>query len=168
MGAFVAKSDFGSIKIYSCNNINKNLWNTGVYTVFNSKFRIFVFVGTLSVYLRGYISSRADIDLCLCPSKVYASGNVEASLNLQVNGGASASLLVRHNPVKCSFKILQEKVLFSCILDLAGFCRNLAGILCKIPARFRRILQDLAGMQEKGPFLVRSCKSVYWVINVLN
>ena len=96
LGAFVAKSDFGSIKIGSCNNINKNLWNTGVYTVFNSRFRIFVFVGTLSVYLRGSISSRADIDLCVCPSKVYASGNVDPSLSLRVNGGASASLLVSH------------------------------------------------------------------------
>ena len=45
----------------------------------------------------------------------------------------------------------------------AGSCRilHLAGILCKIPARFHRILQDLVGMQEKGPFLVRSCKSVF-------
>ena len=28
-------------------------------------------------------------------------------------------------------------------------------------ARSYKILQDLAGLQEKGPFLVRSCKSVF-------
>ena len=56
--------------------------------------------------------------------------------------------------------------------DLAGFCRNLAGFLHKIPARFlqnparsRRILQDLVGVQEKKTF---SCKILqerfYWDI----
>ena len=54
---------------------------------------------------------------------------------------------------------------------LQEFYKNLAGILCKIPAGFlqnptrsHRILQDLAGMQEKRAF---SCKILqehfYWV-----
>ena len=41
------------------------------------------------------------------------------------------------------------------------FCRNLAQNCCKIPAKSRKILQDLAGMQEKGPFLVRSCTCIF-------
>ena len=58
---------------------------------------------------------------------------------------------------------------------LQEFCRNLAGFLHEIPARFlqnptrsRKIPQDLArsckilqGCKKKGPFLARSCKSVF-------
>ena len=75
-------------------------------------------------------------------------------------------------------QIFQEKVLFSCIparsQDLAGSCgilqescRNIVQDSCKIPAKSLKILQDptrshkIAGMQEVGPFLGRSCKSVF-------
>ena len=59
---------------------------------------------------------------------------------------------------KCSCKILQEGVLFSCIPARS----------CKIPAKSHKILQDpagsckiLQGCKKKGPFLVRSCKSIF-------
>ena len=48
--------------------------------------------------------------------------------------------------------------------DLVGFCRNFVQDSCKIPQDPEgscKILQDLAGMQEKDPFLVRSCKSIF-------
>ena len=84
-------------------------------------------------------------------------------------------------PIKHSCKILHEKVFFlaslqdlarSCriLRDLAGLCRNLAGILHKIPARFlqnparsciAKYCKILQGCKKKGPFLIRSCKSVF-------
>ena len=80
-------------------------------------------------------------------------------------------------PVKRSCKFLHEKVFFlaslqdlarSCriLRDLAGLCRNLTQNSCKIPAKsckilHCKILQNLAGMQEKRSFLIRSCKSVF-------
>ena len=70
-------------------------------------------------------------------------------------------------------KILQDSV-GSCGV-LQESCRILARNSCKIPARFlqnptrsRKIQQDLArsckimqGCKKKGPFLARSCKSVF-------
>ena len=41
------------------------------------------------------------------------------------------------------------------------FCRNLAQNFSKIPAKSRKILRDLAGMQEKRTFLVRSCRNIF-------
>ena len=93
-------------------------------------------------------------------------------------------------PVKMLLQDLTRKDPFSCIparsckilQDLAGSCEimqesctNLEEILCKVPVRFLqnptrscRILQDpagsckiLQGCKKKGPFLVRSCKSVF-------
>ena len=73
-------------------------------------------------------------------------------------------------------KILQDRARSCGILrDLVGFCRNLAGFLHEIPARFllnptrsRKIPQDLErsckillGCKKKGPFLARSCKSIF-------
>ena len=60
---------------------------------------IFVFVGSIGVYIRGYVSSCGDVNLCAYPSKVSTCGNVEPSLSLRVSGGASASLLVSHKSI---------------------------------------------------------------------
>ena len=67
------------------------------------------------------------------------------------------------NPVKTLLQDLSRKVLFSCssarsrsceiLWDLVGFCRNLAGIMQQDSCKSHKILQDLAEMQEKGPFL---------------
>ena len=61
--------------------------------------------------------------------------------------------------------------------DFVEFCRNLAGILHKIPVRFLqnscKIPQDFTGsckiLQEckkKRPLLVRSCKSIFIGLNL--
>ena len=58
--------------------------------------------------------------------------------------------------------------LHSCkiLLDLAGFCGNLAGILCKIPAKSCQIMQDLARSCRDGRKRTFSCKILeecfYW------
>ena len=95
----VAKSVFTSYYIGSCHNYQNNLWSTGEYKLFDLRFNIFVFVGSVGVYIRGYVSSRGDLNLCACPSKVSACGNVEPSLSLRVSGGAQASLLVSDKDV---------------------------------------------------------------------
>ena len=82
-------------------------------------------------------------------------------------------------------KILQDSVGSCRILwDYAGnlqeSCRNFVQYSCKIlanshkiaqdPAGSCKILQDLTGMQEKGTFLVRSCKSNFtgsaWFLDI--
>ena len=80
--------------------------------------------------------------------------------------------LARKGPFLHPCKILQCLARSCRILwDLAGFYRNLAGILQEFlqnPARSHKIPQDLArsckilqGCKKKGPFLARSCKSVF-------
>ena len=91
-GSNVIKNTYNSYYISSCQSNNRNLWNSGEYTVFHSQFNIWIFVGTVSVYNRGSVSSRGDVDLCTCPLKVY--GNLKPSFSVRVSGGASASLLV--------------------------------------------------------------------------
>ena len=62
------------------------------------------------------------------------------------------------NPVKRSCKILQEKVLFSCMPERS--CKILLqdhARSCEIlQESCTKFLQDLAGKQEKGPFLARA------------
>ena len=97
LGWKVIKNTYKRYYISSCQRYDKNLWQSGEYTVFNLKFGISVFVGKINVYIRGSISSRGDLTMCTCPSKVSACGNVKPSLSLRVTGGASASLLVSHD-----------------------------------------------------------------------
>ena len=99
LGSNVIKNIYKTYTISSCKNNNKNLWNSGEYTVFNLKFNIWVFVGTIGVYLRGSVSSRGDLNLCICPARVSACGNVVPTLTARVSGGASASLLVSYKYV---------------------------------------------------------------------
>ena len=50
------------------------------------------------------------------------------------------------------------------LLDFARFCRNLAQNSCKVPAKSLKIsgsCKILQGCKKKGPFLVRSCKSIF-------
>ena len=47
LSSFVARGDFEPFKFDSCSKFQGNLWNTGEYTIFDSEFRIFVFVGSL-------------------------------------------------------------------------------------------------------------------------
>ena len=96
LGSSVLKNTYRSEYIHSCKSNDITLWNSGAYTVFNLRFSIWVFVGTISVYVRGSVSSRGDLGICTCPSKLSACGSVKPSLSLTVSGGASASLLVSH------------------------------------------------------------------------
>ena len=110
LGSNVIKNIYKSYTINSCKNNNENLWNSGEYTVFHLKFNIWVFVGTIGVYLRGSVSSRGDLNLCICPAKESACGNVVPTLTARVSGGASASLLV-------SYKYIS----YACIIALIYF-----------------------------------------------
>ena len=96
LGSNVLKNTYRAYRISSCKNNDITLWNSGPYTVFYLRFRIWVFVGTVGVYVRGSVSSRGDLGICTCPSKLSACGSVKPSLSLTVSGGASASLLVSH------------------------------------------------------------------------
>ena len=99
LGSNVIKNTYQSYYISSCQNNNINLWNSGEYTVFHLQFNIWVFVGTVGVYIRGSVSSRGDLNMCTCPAKLSACGNVKPSLSVRVGGGASASLLVSHETI---------------------------------------------------------------------
>ena len=52
--------------------------------------------------------------------------------------------------------------------DLARSCGILQESCCKIPAKSHEISQDLAVMQEKVPFLGRSCKNVFTAMDYWN
>ena len=119
LGSNVIKNTQNSYYIRDCQNNNRNLWNSGEYTVFHLRFNIRVFVGTVGVYIRGSVSSRGDLNMCTCPAKVSACGNVKPSVSVRVSGGASASLLVSHETI------------YSCmvfILLLLLFFRGLLGV----------------------------------------
>ena len=105
LGSHVAKNIITSYNISSCHKYQKNLWSTSKYQVFNLKFNIFVFVGSIGVHIRGYVSSHGDLNLCACPSKVIACGNVEPSLSLHIYGGATVLLLVSHNYIRPGYTI---------------------------------------------------------------
>ena len=97
LGSNVLKNTYRAYRINSCKNNDTTLCNSGAYSVFNLQFRIWVFVGIVDVYVRGSVSSRGDLDICICPSKLSACGSVvKPSLTLTIGGGASASLLVSH------------------------------------------------------------------------
>ena len=100
LGSNVIKNTYKSYYINSsCQSNKKNLWKSGEYTVFNLQFNIWVFVGTVGVYIRGSVSSRGDLNMCTCPAKVSACGDVKPSLSVRVGGGASASLHVSHKTI---------------------------------------------------------------------
>jgi len=86
-----------------CRSLSRPLWNTGKFTVFNIKFNIFVYVGTIGVYIRGTVSSRGDAGICACPTTLRACADVKPSVTLTVSGGASASLLVCYNASSVKF-----------------------------------------------------------------
>ena len=66
--------------------------------IFYMRWPIFIYVGTLNVYIRGTLTSRMDISLSanmlLLPPAVNCSIDTKLSLDLRVTGGAYASLLV--------------------------------------------------------------------------
>ena len=99
LGSNVIKNTYNSYHIGPCQSNNKNLWNSGEYTVFHLEYNIWVFVGTVGVYIRGSVSSRGDLNMCTCPAKVSACGDVKPSLSVRVGGGASASFLVSHETI---------------------------------------------------------------------
>ena len=80
-----------------CDKSSRNLWSVSDFTIFNVEIPIFVFVGTLNVYLTGYVGSRGDASttVCACTNVLQTCADVKLSLKVTVGGGASASLLVR-------------------------------------------------------------------------
>ena len=74
--------------------------------------------------------------------------------------------MLQQTQYKRSYKILQEKVLFSCTpAKSCGILQNFAGILQEFCARFLQnpagFCKILQGCKKKGTFLARSCKSVF-------
>ena len=96
LGSNVVKDTYKTRSVLSCVKTYKTLWYSGEFAIFNLKFNIWVFVGTIGVYVKGSVSSRGDINFCICPGTVTACGNIKPSLTMRVSGGASASLLVSH------------------------------------------------------------------------
>ena len=96
LGSNVIKNTYKTYAINSCMKNSKNLWSSGDFVIFNLRFNIWVFVGTIGVYVKGSVGSRGDVNLCTCPGAVKACGNIKPSLTMRVSGGASASLLVSH------------------------------------------------------------------------
>ena len=69
--------------------------------IFNERWPIFVYVGTVNVYIQGSLSSGVSIGLSasakLLPPIAKASIDTKLSFGLRVSGGAYASLLVSYN-----------------------------------------------------------------------
>lgn len=78
----------------SCRNSQKRLWDLSL-TIFNLRFGFFVYVATIDFNIRATVSTRGNINSCICPGNLSACANVVPSVTLRASGGASASLLVR-------------------------------------------------------------------------
>ena len=96
MGWNVIKNINKLYHLNSCEDSSTILWSSGSHTVFNFKFGIFAFVGTIDVYISGTVNSHADLGICACLSILSACGNVKPSLTLCVSGRARASFLVNY------------------------------------------------------------------------
>ena len=82
----------------TCRKDSTTLWDASNKQIFHVEFPIFVYVGTVGVYITGYVGSRGDLSakVCACSKVVHSDGNIKLSASLTVGGGASASLLVCH------------------------------------------------------------------------
>ena len=77
----------------SCRNSQRTLWDRSK-TIFNFRFSYFIFVGTLTFYVRGTVRTTGTAGVCMCPLRLTACANIRPSVSLRVTGGGQASLLV--------------------------------------------------------------------------
>lgn len=81
-----------SLEIKNTTNIDRSK------DIFYMRWPIFVYVGTVNVYIKGTVSFNMKIILCvslsILPIAVKGEVNAKLSLNLRITGGAYASLLV--------------------------------------------------------------------------
>ena len=79
-----------------CNRYNKPLYGKR-FTLFNFKFSIFIYVGTLSFNLAGYIrlSNNLNLQFCMQRNSITAAAGLDTTITVELQAGASANLLVR-------------------------------------------------------------------------
>ena len=97
LGTRVEKNDNKIIKLSV--DLIKNTTNIArSRDIFYLRWPIFVYIGTVNVYIRGTVSSEMDIGICaslsIPPPTAKGDANTKVSINLRVTGGAYASLLV--------------------------------------------------------------------------
>ena len=80
----------------TCRERSNTLWDESKYEIFNVEFPIPVYIGTVGVYITGYVGSKGDSSAknCACSKVVHSCADAKLSLSLTVGGGADASFLV--------------------------------------------------------------------------
>ena len=77
----------------SCRSSQRTLWDVS-RTVFNYRYPYFIFVATITFYVRGTVGTACTAGVCMCPLSLTACANLRPSITLRVTGGAQAGLLV--------------------------------------------------------------------------
>ena len=70
---------------------------TRKYTLFNFRFSVFIYVGTLSFHIAGYVSLNTNlyVQFCLGKGRLRAEAGLGAGITMELQAGATANLLVR-------------------------------------------------------------------------
>ena len=99
LGTTVEKNDNKIIKLSI--DLIKNTANIArSKDIFHMSWPIFIYIGTINVYIKGTVSSEINIAVCaslsIPPPTAKGDANTKLSVNLRVSGGAYASLLVKY------------------------------------------------------------------------
>ena len=80
-----------------CGSYSRRLYNTNKYTLFKFEFPIFIYVGTLTFSIAGYVrlNSNLNLEFCLTTSSLSAEAGLDTTITMELQAEASATLLVR-------------------------------------------------------------------------
>lgn len=80
-----------------CRKYTKSLVSSKRYTLFNFKFSIFIYVGTLQFNLGGYVrlNSNLYMEFCEKTGSLTAEAGLVTTITVELQAGAAANLLVR-------------------------------------------------------------------------
>ena len=80
-----------------CDSYSRRLYNTNKYTLFKFEYPIFIYVGTLTFSIAGYVRLNCNLNLqfCLRPSHLSAAAGLATTITMELQAEASATILVR-------------------------------------------------------------------------
>ena len=81
---------------FGCNSVTKTLYSTNI-KVFYLKFSVFIYVGTLDFYVGLYAKLSLHLKLSFCETSVKACATLIPRARLRIEGGASATIIVRYS-----------------------------------------------------------------------
>ena len=105
LGNVLTDYNFESNSTY-CYRPSQTLYSTSRHRLFRIKFRIFVYVASLSLYLQPHVQAHLDSRQEVCTNttgwRISALAAIGPRISFDVEGGVRASLLVRHNITLCT------------------------------------------------------------------